>query len=160
MVCRCWTVKCKTGGCGVCLTLAVIGPNEKFRFTVLPPIVPFTLTCCDCEKARVYTASDVEEKNVENPSLTYVCIPFHDAISKAAWPESDTAGFSDADGDEVAGAFWHRGGYILDHHGRRRNMEPDPPGWYYWYEGPDCLRHLLGPCVTKAEAEYHLEVNC
>lgn len=159
MVYRCWTVNCKTDGCGVCLTLDVIGPDEKFRHTLLPPIAPFTVTCCDCVKAHEYTAADVEERNIENPSLTNPCIAFLDAIAKASWPDGDTAGFSEGSKDDVAGVFWHKGGYILDRDGRKRDMEPDAPGWYYWHEGPDHFRYLHGPCNTKAEAEYYLEVN-
>jgi hypothetical protein len=159
MVYRCWTVNCKTAGCGVCLTLHVIGPDEKFKHTLLPPVVPFSVTCCECEKPHEYSAADVEERNVENPSLTNPSIAFLDAIAKATWPDSDTAGFSDADSDEVAGVFWHKGGYILNSDGRRRDLEPDLPGWYYWYDGPDRYRYLHGPCNTKAEAEFYLEVN-
>ena len=159
MVMRCWTVKCKTGGCGVCLTLDVIGPDEKFRHTVLPPLMPFSVTCPDCKRSHTYTASDVEERNIENPSRTNPSIAFLDAIAKAAWPSSDTAGFSEADGDEISGVFWHKEGYILDKEGQKQSLEPSPSGWYYWYEGLDSFRHLHGPCTTKAEAEYYLEVN-
>lgn len=159
MVYRCWTVNCKTDGCGVCLTLDVIGPDEKFKHTLLPPLMPFSVTCCDCKKSHTYTASDVEEKNIENPSLTNPCIAFLDAIAKASWPDGDTAGFSESNEDDAGGVFWHKGGYILDRDGRKRNLEPDAPGWYYWHEGPDHFRYLQGPCNTKAEAEYYLEVN-
>lgn len=159
MVYRCWTVLCKTDGCGVCLTLHVIGPDEKFKHTLLPPVAPFSITCCECKKAHEYTAADVDERNVENPSLTNPSIAFLDAIAKASWPDGDTAGFSDANGDEVAGVFWHKGGYILDRDGRERYLEPDSPGWYYWFEGHDGNRYLHGPCNTKADAEFYLEVN-
>lgn len=159
MVYRCWTVYCKTDGCGVCLTLQVIGPDEKFKHALLPPIAPFTVTCCECQKADTYTAAEVEERNVENPSLTNPCVEFLDAIAKAAWPDGDTAGFADANGNDVAGVFWHKGGYILDRDGRNRGLEPDMPGWYYWFEGPDEFRYLHGPCKTQAEAEFYLEAN-
>ncbi len=159
MIYRCWTVKCKTDGCGVYLTLDVIGPDAKFRHALLPPIVPFTVTCCECQKAHVYTASDVEERNIDSPSLTYRSVEFLDAIAKATWPDGDTAGFSDAKSDEVAGVFWHKGGYILDREGRERYLEPDAPGWYFWHEGPDRFRYLSSPFNTKAEAEFYLEVN-
>jgi hypothetical protein len=156
---RCWTVKCKTDGCGVRLTLDVIVPGEKFKHALLPPIAPFSVTCCECKKAHAYTAADVEERKVENPSLTSPCVALLDAIAKAAWSNSDTAGFRDASGADVAGVFWHKGGYILDRDGRRRDLEPDPPGWYYWHEGPGRFRYLRGPCDTKVEAEFYLEFN-
>lgn len=159
MTYQCWTVDCKTEGCGVCLTLHVIRPHEKFRHTLLPPLVPFNVTCSECLKEHTYTVSDVEERNVENPALDNPSAAFLDAIQKAAWPENDTAGFSDKDCIGGAGVFWHRGGYILGHDGRMRYMEPDLPGWYYWFEGPDRLRYLQGPCNTRSEAEYYLEVH-
>jgi hypothetical protein len=96
MLYRCWTVKCKTEACGVCLTLDVIGPAEMYRHALLPPLLSFTITCCECERAHSYTAADVEERSVENSSLPDSSIAFLDALAKAAWPDSDTAGFSDA----------------------------------------------------------------
>jgi hypothetical protein len=83
MVYRCWTVNCKTDGCGVCLTLDVIGLEDKFKHALLPQLVPFSVTCCECKKDHSYTAADVEERNVENPSLTTRCVAFLDAIAKS-----------------------------------------------------------------------------
>ena len=156
---RCWTVKCKTEGCGVVLTLDVIGREEKFRHAVLPPLAPFTLTCCECKKPNSYTMSDVNECNVENPDLNFRCREFLEAIEKASQVHSGTAGFNDGDATVVGSVFWHKGGYILDRDGREKDIDPDEPGWYYWYEGPDGFRHLHGPCDTKADAELYLEVN-
>ena len=159
MLYRCWTIKCKTEGCGVYLTLDVIELDKKYRHTLLPPLVPFNMTCCECNASHIYTAADVEERNVDNPSLTKPCIAFLDSVAKGTWPDSDTAGFSDADGKAVAGVFWHSAGYILDRNGRRRGIEPDAPGWYYWCEGPDQFRYLHGPFTTKAQADFYLEEN-
>jgi hypothetical protein len=140
----------------VYLILDRIGPG-KFLGGHLPLLAPFTVTCPECGKDHSYRSKDVEERSVENPPLT-PCVPFLDAIAKAAWPDSDTAGFSDDD-NACGGVFWHREGYILGRDGRKRDIEPDLPGWYYWYEGPDHFRYLHGPCSTKAEAEFNLEVN-
>lgn len=68
-----------------------------------------------------------------------------------------TAGFNDGDGSEGAGVFRHDGGYIRDQDGQIRYYEPDPPGWYYWFEGPDNYRYLRGPYPSQAEAEAELE---
>lgn len=159
MVYRCWTVKCKTEDCGVCLTLDVIGQDEKYEPTLLPPLDPFSVTCCECNAAHTYTVADVEEQKVKNPSLTKPCIAFLNAVAKGIWPDSDTAGFSDADGNAVAGVFWHSAGYILDKYGNKRGIEPDPPGWYYWYEGPDKFRYLQGPWTTMADANFYLDAK-
>lgn len=160
MLYRCWTVNCKTDGCGVCLTLGVIGPGENYKHALLPPIPPFNLTCCDCKKPHSYSVSDIEERNVENPSLTTPCVPFLDAIEKANWPKGDTDGFSDSDASVVSGVFWHEGGFIRYREGRNPSIVPDEPGWYCWFDGPDRYRYLHGPFSTRLEADFDLEVNC
>lgn len=115
------------------------------------------MTCCACKEAHTYTAADVEERNIEDPSLTYKCPEFLQAIKGAAQRHRGTAGFNDGDGSSVAGVFWHEGGFIRDTEGRMRYFEPDPPGWYYWFDGPDQERHLRGPFNSEVEADAELE---
>lgn len=158
MLCRCWIIHCKTEGCAV-LTLDVIGPDKNYTNTLLPPLAPFNVTCCECNTSHKYTAADVKEVNLDNPSLMKPCRAFLGAVANGAWPDSDTAGFSNADGNSIAGVFWHSAGYILDRNGQRVGVEPDEPGWYYWYEGPDQLKCLHGPFTTMAQANFYLEAN-
>ena len=68
MIYQCWTVNCKTGGCGVCLTIRANGPENKYAHSLLPPVASFTVTCCDCGQPHEYTADDVEERDIESPS--------------------------------------------------------------------------------------------
>lgn len=127
---RCWTVKRKTVGCGVYLTLDLIVQVEEYRYTLLllPPLAPSNMTCCECNASPTYIVADVEERSVDDPCLTKPCSAFLNAVAHGVWHGSDTAGFSDAGGNAVAGVFWHSAGYIIDRNGRRRGAEPDAPG--------------------------------
>jgi len=54
--------------------------------------------------------------------------------------------------------FEHKSGYILDDDGRERDLEPNLPGWYFWFEDYGGNHwHLFGPYDTEEEAEMHLE---
>jgi hypothetical protein len=76
-------VKCKTEQCGWPLFLDIIGPVEKFKHAVVPPMGRFTITCPECKIPQSYGAFDVEEMNVENPPKDYRCREFLEAIRTA-----------------------------------------------------------------------------
>ena len=80
---RCWTVNCKSEECGVCLTLDLIGPVEKYREPLLPALVPFPVKCCECLKEHTYNATDVTARTVESQSQPQPHTPFRHAIALA-----------------------------------------------------------------------------
>jgi hypothetical protein len=154
---QCWTVTCKTKGCGCLLFLDVIGPAQKFRHTLLPPLSTFVATCPECKEAHSYGASNVDEKILKDPPKDYRCLEFLKAIQNGGMIPSSTAGFNDGDGSDVAGVFWHSGGHILNREGELRYLEPESPGWYYWFEDLDKFRHLRGPFDSQEDAAEDLE---
>jgi hypothetical protein len=154
---QCWAVTCKTKGCDCLLFLDIIGPAQDFRITLLPPLGPFTVICPECNKENSYGASNVEEKILKDPPKDYRCREFLRAIQNGGKIPSGTAGFNDGDGSDIAGVFWHAGGNIKNRDGELRYFEPESPGWYFWFEGPDHFRYLQGPFDSKEEAEEQLE---
>ena len=139
------------------LFLDIIGPVQKFRHTLLPPLSPFTVTCPECSQANSYGASNVDENILKDPPKDYRCREFIQAIQNGGKIPSGTAGFNNGDGAEVAGIFWHAGGHIPSSDGNLRYFEAEAPGWYFWFEGPDKYKYLHGPFDSEEDAKFDLE---
>jgi hypothetical protein len=157
MLYRCWAVQCKSDGCGQVIFLDTIGPVDKGKHVVMAPVTDFPTTCPRCNTVHSYSASDLMERDIDDPPIDSPSREFFQALKDGCTTYSGTAGFNDGDGTAVAGVFWHTRGYILDRDGRQRDMETDEPGWYFWFDGPDKFRYLHGPYDTEAEAVSDLE---
>jgi hypothetical protein len=80
---RCWTVKCETEDCNTRLFLDLIGPQNRALHALIPPCEPFTIGCPECKVDYLYSQSDLEEHDWENPPRGS-CKPFRDAIAAAS----------------------------------------------------------------------------
>ena len=83
---RCWVVVCKTEKCKVTLFLDVIGPRNRSLHAVVPPCLPFKITCPECKVEHLYRQSNLEEHNLENPPTDYRCMEFREAVRLASVP--------------------------------------------------------------------------
>jgi len=81
---QCWTVRCKSEGCGTNLILGRSKPKEKYKHAALPPLLRFSLTCSECKKTHLYTALDVEDNDIGDISPVHESREFHEAIVKAS----------------------------------------------------------------------------
>jgi hypothetical protein len=83
---RCWVVVCKTQSCKFPLFLDVIGPKNRSLHAVVPPCLPFKITCQECKVEHLYSQSDLEEHNLENPPSDYRCLEFREAVRLGSLP--------------------------------------------------------------------------
>jgi hypothetical protein len=83
---RCWVVACKTQSCKFPLFLDVIGLRNRSLHAVVPPCLGFKITCQECRVEYLYSQSDLEEHNLENPPSDYRCTEFREAVGLASLP--------------------------------------------------------------------------
>jgi len=54
--------------------------------------------------------------------------------------------------------FHHPGGHIRNEDGSLHNfLEPDPPGWYFWFTDRSGYTDLKGPYTSEQDAEFYQE---